>query len=341
MAKDKVTLSKIAEQLGVSKITVSRALKGQPGVSESLRREARLLASKLGYTYERLRSVEGKSRFVFLVPKRFFLAGDIFYHEIYYHLNSLCVENNADLFVNILEAGAEAQGSLPDDIAGADGIFIGGEVAEPVVRAIAALSVPCVAIDFNVINGLLSCVIIDNYMVGIMAAEYLIKQGYRKIGFVSADSTSSASDRLHGFTRVLGQKNLPFRKEWNIVNYDEAATAYIMDFALPEEMPEAFICYNDVTAYYFVEKLKSSGYHVGRDVGIVSIDNTNMAASCAPPLTCINIDRSRFAAEAMGLMKEQLKGNAAVRRVYLNINIVERESAPVKKEARHEKVRRL
>jgi LacI family transcriptional regulator len=229
-----------------------------------------------------------------------------------------------------LEAGAEAKGSLPDDFAGAEGIFIGGEVAEPVVRAIAALRAPCVAIDFNVINGLLSCVIIDNYMVGIMAAEYLVKQGYRKIGFVSADRTSSASDRLHGITKVVGQKKLLFRKEWNIDNYDEAAAAYIMDFALPEEMPEAFICYNDVTADYFVEKLKSSGYRVGRDLGIVSIDNTAMAASCTPPLTCINIDRSRFAAEAMRLMEEQLKGKTAVQRVYLNIDIVERESAPAK-----------
>jgi len=339
MAENKVTLLKIAEQLGVSKITVSRALKGQPGVSESLRREARLLASKLGYTYERLRPAPGgKSRFVFLVPKHFFLAGDIFYHEIYYHLNTLCMENNADLFVYILEAEAEAQGSLPDDITAAEGIFFGGEVAEPVVRAIAALRVPCVAIDFNVINGLFSCVIVDNYMVGIMATEYLVKQGYRKLGFVSADQTSSASDRFHGFMKVVGQKNLLSRHEWNIDNYDEAADAYIMDYALPREMPEAFICYNDVTAYYFVERLKSSGYRVGRDTAIISIDNTNMASSCTPPLTCINIDRSRFAAEAMGLMKEQLKGNTAVQRVYLAIDIVERESVPAKKEKSHEKV---
>jgi LacI family transcriptional regulator len=332
MASKKITLAKIAEQLGVSKITVSRALKGQPGVSETLRREARSLASELGFKYERLRPLrERKGRFIFLVPKRFYLANDVFYHEIYYHLNLLCLTGNFELSVRILEKEAEFRGVLPEDAGSADGIFIGGEVSEAVVREISALHLPCVAIDFNVISGLMNCVIIDNYLVGVIAAEYLFKRGYRKIGFIgSYTRTSSASDRIHGFMKVVEQKKLYFQNDWLINNFDEQTDTYTLGVSLPGDLPEAFICYNDDTAYYFIEKLKSSGFRVPEDVAILSVDNTGLAASCTPPLTSINIDRCCFAKEALELMTEQLKGAASVRRVYLSPAVVERSSTPGK-----------
>jgi LacI family transcriptional regulator len=322
----------IAGRLGVSKITVSRALKGQPGISESLRKEVRDLAAELGYQYERLRQdKDKKGRFVFIVPKRFFLAADTFYHDIYYHLNALSMTVNRELAVVILEKDAEIRGALPEGLAASEGIFIGGEIADAALQAVIALGVPCVAVDFNVINGTVSCVTIDNYMVGVAAAEYLYKQGYRKIGFIGAfGRTTSATDRIHGFLRMVRQNALYFRDDWIIDNYDVNTETYIMDKPLPDEMPEALISYNDGTAYYFIEKLKNSGYRVPKDVAVLSIDNTSLAASCTPALTCVNISRRCFAEEALRLMLERLKGNAAIQRVYLNIDIVERDSVPVR-----------
>ncbi|MDR2617336.1 MAG: LacI family DNA-binding transcriptional regulator [Treponema sp.] len=332
MANNTITLAQIAERLGVSKITVSRALKGQPGVSDSLRKEARRLASELGYQYERLRSSQDeKGRFIFLVPKHFYLALDVFYHEIYYYLYSLCQAKGMELSVRILEKDAEERGILPEDAASAEGIFIGGEAAEPVLHGIAALRVPCVGIDFNITSGLFSCVCIDNFMIGVIAAEYLYKQGYRKIGFIgSHERTSSASDRIHGLMRVIGQKKLYFRDDWLFDNYDEQTGRYTINVPLPPEMPEAYIGYNDNTAYYFMEFLKSAGYRVPEDAAVIGIDNTSLAASCHPPMTSIEINRYRFAEEALRLMTEQLEGKNAVQRVYLNPAIVERDSTPVR-----------
>jgi LacI family transcriptional regulator len=328
----RTTLAEIAERLGVSKITVSRALKDQPGVSDALRRRARILAAELGYQYEQLRSPQkGKSRFFFLVPKHFYLAIDVFYHEIYYHLNSLCLNNGMELSVRILEKDAELQGVLPEDTASVEGIFIGGEVADPILQRIAALGLPCTAIDFNVTTGLFSCICVDNFMVGVIAAEYLFKQGYRKIGFVGSEArTTSSSDRIHGLMRFIGQKKLYFRDDWLINNYDEQAGRYIMDLSLPPELPEAFIGYNDDTTYYFMEKLKSAGYRIPEDVAILGIDNTSLAASCNPSITSIDLNRHRFAEEALQLMVEQLKGARVTRRVYLSPSIVERESTPAR-----------
>ena len=45
-----VKLADIAERLGVSIVTVSKALSGQKGVSEELREKIKTLADEMGYT---------------------------------------------------------------------------------------------------------------------------------------------------------------------------------------------------------------------------------------------------------------------------------------------------
>lgn len=55
--KKKITLKQLADELGLTVHTVSKALRGLPGMSEHTRNEVRLLADKLGYhTKEQERS---------------------------------------------------------------------------------------------------------------------------------------------------------------------------------------------------------------------------------------------------------------------------------------------
>ncbi|MDR0475431.1 MAG: LacI family DNA-binding transcriptional regulator [Treponema sp.] len=330
MAK-KVTLAVIAEQLGVSKITVSRALKEQGGVSDAIREEICNLASRLGYKYSRLRNVEMKRRFIFITPKRFFLANESFYHIIYYELNIICLASGGELFVHILDQDAEITGSLPKDIAQVSGIFVGGEINGKSLNAISSLGIPWVVIDYNMTSHMTNCVIIDNFLAGILATEYLINRGYRKIGFVGSYSQSSnVADRICGFLKVIRQKNLYFQDDWIIDNYNKTTAHYILDIQLPDKLPEALVCNCDLAAYYIIEKLKSIGLQVPADMGIISIDNTELASSCVPPLTSIDIDKRLFAKEAFRLMHERLDGRTETGHCYIDTKIVERESAPIR-----------
>ena len=80
-----------------------------------------------------------------------------------------------------------------------------------------------------------------------------------------------------------------------------------------------------------MERLRVAGLCVPRDVALVSIDNTELASQCRPPLTSVNIDRELFANTAFDLLCEQLTGLSSPHRVYLDTKIIERESAPPKK----------
>lgn len=322
-------MARIAEILGTSKISVSRALKGQPGVSDALRQEIRDVASKLGYEYKRLLIPEKEKSLIFLTPKRFYLSTDAFYHSIYYHLNALCLANNIPLQAVILEREMELEGNVPECLSSAGGIIIGGEITPPALHAVAALDIPLVAIDHNEIIEPMDCVVIDNYFAGSLGVEYLYSRGYRRIGFIgSHEQSSNVSDRIYGCLKALRRRKLPFHEDWLISNYNFSTDSYVLNIELPKEMPEAFICHCDRAAYYFIEKLKSEGFHLPEDAAILSIDNTDLAAVCTPSLTSINIDKQRLAEEAFRLLTEQLAGRKTPRRICLDVKIIERDSVP-------------
>ncbi|WP_320129716.1 LacI family DNA-binding transcriptional regulator [uncultured Sphaerochaeta sp.] len=327
----KATLEQIAQQVGTSKITVSRALKGQSGVGDDLRQQIWQVASSLGYEHQRLRSNGRKLHIAFLVPKRFYLITDSFYHVIYYHLNILCNEQDLDLSLFIMEKDDEEQGRLVDGIEACDGIIVGGEVSRMAMQAVTKTARPYVVVDYDPMDDHSDCVIIDNYRIGAVLAEYLYQRGYGRIGFVgSLTQSSNIADRILGYRKILYTKHLTLQDEWLVDNYDKDTDNYLLDIRLPDPLPEAFICQCDRAAYYFMERLKSRGVQIPSQVAIVSIDNTEMAASTTPSLTSMSIDKRLFAIEALTLLQERRQGRTQVKRIYLDAQLVERDSAPKK-----------
>lgn len=328
--KKKTTIEQIAKKVGTSKITVSRALKGQEGVGNDLRKQIIQIASDLGYEKNRLHTT-GQKQIAFIVPKRFFLLTDSFYHVIYYYLNTLCSEYDFKLALYILEKENEDKGILPTDKSNYDGIIVGGEISPKIIFEINKKSTPYVVIDNNSLDNFSDCIFIDNFRIGIELTDYLVKRGYKKIGFVGSHSqTSNITDRFLGYRKIQYYYNLPMKDSWIIDNYKSNTDSYIMDISLPEDLPEAFICQCDRAAYYFMESLKSQGIKVPAQVAIVSIDNTELASSTEPQLTTVHIDKNLFASEALRLLNEKMEGRSEMARVCLESKLIERGSAPIK-----------
>lgn len=335
MSEQKATLDQIAARTGVTKITVSRALKGQSGVGEGLRKKIIQVAAELGYEYGRLRESPRTLRMAFVTPKRFFLSTDSFYHAIYYHLNALCHGARIDLSVFVIEREDEVAGRLPDRIDSADGLFLGGELGRPFLQALRGLAIPSVTIDYDDIEFPSDCVIIDNFRMGALAAEYLVKKGYGTIGFVGTSGHSSnIADRILGYRKVLERQGLPFHETWVVDNYDRASDNYVVQITLPDPLPEAFLCHCDRAAFYFIESLRSRGVAVPAQVAVVSFDNTELAAGTNPPLTSVEISKKDFAEAAFRLVLDRLDNpGRPVQRVYLDTAVVERDSVPDRKAA--------
>lgn len=326
----RTTLQDIADALEITKVTVSRALKEQSGVSETLRKRVIEKADELGYHRSSLRLDQETPTFAFVTPKRYFLKNEHFYTEIYYYLQKIYDYSHTPVSLIVVIPDQEEKGQLPNTLQSGSfsGVFLGGEMNRVFEEALIQLGCPIISIDYcnPEIPG--DGLTVDNYDLGYRAARYLQDQGHQNIGFIGSRKISSnVYDRMMGVEKALMEKGLPLKKEWIISNYDIVTGHYETDIAIPAPLPTAFICHCDMAAYYLIRSLNNLGLSVPEDISVMSFDDTELASRTTPGLTAIRIKRRYFAEKAAELMNERLHSpQLERRRIYLDAELIERES---------------
>lgn len=330
MKSDKVTMQTIADRLGITKVSVSKALNGQSGISDRLRGEIVRTALELGYSRKNVQSRQKSGSLAFVVPKRFFLENENFYTTIYYYLNKRCQAAGQALSNFVVNSREESGLELPPVLKNGlfDGIFVAGEIDGEYLHRLTELRAPIVLIDFyNAMMGL-DCVVTDNFYLGYCAANYLIENGHRDIGFVGdVRETASIMDRYYGYIKALESNRLQVSESWHLVNNDPRTGVYTLDYVLPSPMPTAFVCHCDMAAYFLIQSLVKAGFSIPEDVSVISFDNTDLSRGTSPKLSTFDIDRKEIADKAFDRMMLRIENTGvAPQRVYISNHFIERES---------------
>ena len=110
MKKDRYTISDVAEALGVSRATVSRAMNHSPGVGEELRKKILDYVKEIGYSPNTLAQSFSKGRMNFIAM----VLGDIrnpFYSELAFMIQKELNENGymVMVFNSEYDAGKEVE----------------------------------------------------------------------------------------------------------------------------------------------------------------------------------------------------------------------------------------
>ncbi len=327
-ASQKVTMDDIAKKLGITKVSVSKAINNQPGLSDKLREEIIKLANEVGYTKGKVNSPV--YNLAFISPKRFFLEDDTFYTTIYYYINKHCINTNDTLRCFVINNDQETKCEIPSQLYrdAFDGIFLGGQLSSTYLERLKEIKSAFVAIDFYSQDFDADCIITDNYYMGFRVTNYLIKHGHKKIGFVGdITQTSSICDRYFGYLKALRLAGLSSCDDWVLINSNAVTGDYIVDINLPREIPTAFVCHCDKAAFMLIQTLENSGIRVPADVSVISFDNTSICEMMSPKLTSVEIDRKLIANQSMRLMQARISNpNAPYQKIYNNSVIIERSS---------------
>ncbi len=288
-----VTMRDIAQSIGVSIVTVSKALSGNSGVSEETREKIKQRAEEMGYTGPTFRRPENRKLDIgVLIPLRYFKP-DTFYSMLYLRLvQELKAQGHFCLF-ETLDEEAEEAGVMPDLIRSrhVDGMIILGEPIRSYIQALAGITTPLVFMDFYDDRATAPAVVGDNTYGSYRLTSHLIKNGHKDIGFVGKmDMTSSIMDRFLGFYRAMLVNCLTVRTEWIISDRDIHGKLGIDP--LPEKLPTAFVCNCDLVAHQVMELLQERGYRIPEDISIVGFDDYPVAPPGLPEVStfCTNYD---------------------------------------------------
>ena len=185
-----VKLADIAEQVGVSTVTVSKALSGQKGVSEEMREKIKNLAEELGYrspSETKRQSAEKQYNIGVLIQEVYLDKYASFYWKMYQEVNKRAVSRGCFTLLESISRESVLENQMPLLLQEkkVDGLIILGDMTKPYIEKIEKEGgVPVVCLDFyNDAVGLDT--VISNSFYGTYAlTNYLFSMGHKKIAYV-------------------------------------------------------------------------------------------------------------------------------------------------------------
>lgn len=332
MIKKSVTMSDIAAELGVSTVTVSKALGDKDGVSEELRQRIKQKANEMGYRLN-YSSKTAKDSFTYnisvVVAKHFIHDASAFYWVVYRYIVELLQKQSYYGILEVITEKDERSGEMPNSILDrkVDGVIVLGQFDKVYVDSLLSMQIPTVFLDFYSSRTDVETVLSDNFFGAYTITNYLIDAGHRRIGFIgNIVSTSSIQDRYLGYYKALLEHNIPLNDRW-IINDRDSEGHTFPTVKLPEEMPTAFFCNCDEVAYAFINQLKSMGYKVPDDISIVGYDNHIYSTISTPRITTMDVNSYRMSNEAVEIIIKKIRdNNYRCGRVLVTGKLIERDS---------------
>ena len=193
---------------------------------------------------------------------------------------------------------------------------------------------PLVIIDRWYEDKVMLSVTADDRKGGYIAAQHLLEQGHRRIGFASPGMAQSSiiQDRYQGFCQALAEYGLAPEKDWMFFEYHQAfanAADYGAWFAAqPEDRrPTAMACTEDSIAVEIVKSVQAQGLHVPGALSVVGYDDSMPARLISPALTTVRQDIRQKAEYAVELLLDKIADpELENRRRILDVDLVYRES---------------
>jgi LacI family transcriptional regulator len=340
----RVTLKDIADEAGVSMMTVSNVVNGKRArVSpDTIERIQRIVAERGYVPSASARSLAAKSSRLIglLVP-----AADE---------DSLMISPHNVAIVGLIERELRKGGyhlllrgiSQPAEVAEAlqswslDGAVLLGFLDEEIDRLAAATvgKVSLLAIDSYSANPLTTGVRSDDYTGALLAARHLLALGHREIVFAGPafSDVGVVHQRYEGFRAAFAEAGLRWTERLVTVETTDHASGLSLGLGLASSHPDATAVFAtaDILAIGIMEGLAEAGCSVPGDVSVLGFDDLDLSRYVTPKLTTIAQDIPQKAAIAVRLLL------AAVERaehpadpITLDVRLITRESTAAPRSA--------
>ncbi len=285
-------LNDIAQKLGVSVSTVSRALNNSDEISDEMKEKIRAAAAELGYS---LRGRGGRSTPEWntagiIVPE----VTSEYYAKIVSMSQELLAEKGYSSIVKItnfrINDMVEAVNCMNRIHAKCLLIVMDDEeiMSDRIVKAISRVGLPVMLVTCKYYPLLdFDCIHLDEYSGIVMAVQHLQERGYKRIGFIGEKLTGN---RLTIFKQALKFQGLEFNPSLSASGSERAEEGGYLRMKellqLPQP-PDAVFCSYDQMAIGAIHAIREAGKRVPEDVAILGFDDTTSSAYVEGGITTV------------------------------------------------------
>lgn len=330
----KPTIRDVADAAEVSVGTVSRVLNEHPSVSTNIRERVMRAVNGLGYERDpiaqSLRS--GRSRMIACAIGGYNISS---YAPYIRAAEQVCREANYTFVLAITNNSQKIELSLLQNLAQRkiDGamLTLSNEMDPALVAAVKSSPLHYVLIDRERIQSM-DRVFVDHRSGALQALNHLISLGHSRIAMLVGDPNAHPSrSRLEAYREAFELARLPFDSglvRSYVVTAEAAAEETTRLMSMDRRPSAIFVAGMDLLPGA-LRALKHGAWTVGRDVSIVSGNDSDLAELMHPPITAVRWDFAEMGRQAATMLIERIEGAVPVdpRSARMPSTLIVRESS--------------
>ena len=298
----RTSLKDLAQILGVSIPTVSRALKNSPEISRELCAKVQKLAKEMNYH---------PNPFAMSLRKNTPRTIGVIVPDIVTHF-----------FASILsgiEDTAIAIGCLSQETTDYDHWL-----------SLDDMNMPLVLFDRVCMPERFSTVVADGVHSAQMATQHLLDHGSKRIAFIGgANHLDIVKNRKHGYLEALRENKISIEKDLVVcrkIDFEEGKIATETLLSLPEP-PDAILAMNDTLAFAAMEVIRNHGLRIPQDIALIGYTDEQHANYVVPRLSAVSHQTYKMGEAACQMLIDKIKGDKKIKQIIIPTCLQVRESS--------------
>ena len=330
-------LKEIAQHLGVSQSTVSKALNNATDINAETRGKILRVAAKMGYGVE-YPEIKGAKTIGIICPE----IKSNYYAQVITAIEKNIAWRGYGMMVAFSDFQYESEQKLLQDFIGRDsaGIVLLSEnrkIGDDLKIMRSRIKIPIVAITLDIKIDEFDTLMIDDAAGIEMIVDHLTALGHTNIGFISDAFTIG---RLEHFKNAMCKKGLETRRcniyiDENGRRFEECgyAGAAALEALGKNNMPTAAIAGYDDIAIGAMRLFKERRLRIPEDISLAGIDNISVAPYLPASLTTVAVPVEELGEIATKILLRKVRdpGYGLIQQVMLRPMLIIRESTSKRK----------
>ena len=334
MKQHRTSLKDLADRLGVSIATVSRALRNSHEVSEEMKDRVQSLARSLNYRpnpFAQSLRKEAPRIIGVVVPD----LVTHYYAAVLDGIEDYARQQGYSVFSSNSHESFKLEEKAIDNFVSLHVEGIIACLAQDTVdyshfEVIHKMGIPLVFFARTCLPELFSQVVADGDIAAQKATQHLIDTGSRRIAFLGGPNhLDMVRRRKHGYLEALRENRISIDRSLVVcgkIDFD-VARANTIELLTSSNRPDAILAFNDTITYAAFDAIKSLGLKIPKDVSIIGFTDGDSAAFVTPKLSAIADQAHLQGQKACELLLRNINGDKKIYREIIPMKLNIRDSS--------------
>lgn len=326
----KLTISDVAEALGVSKTTVSRAISGKGRIGKDTRE--RVLAYIEEHNYKPNVLAKGLAQLKtynigVMLPEDYTVVDLPFFQSCLIGIEETAISMDYDILLTMSRGMDCAQLIRMVENHKVDGVILMRTFTEDAhVEYLKSQNIPFVTVGSSNYQGVVQ-VDNDHRSACRELISILLMKNMKRIGLIGGiESHVVTQRRIQGYVDAHEQAHIPVNQEIMYVNIEKEVMIERAVEKILDEGVDCIVCMDDAVCIHVLNKLRKEKITIPDEMKVASFYDSSILRSNLPSITSLSFHARELGAEACKILMELIDGNKVELQTLLGYEVILKDS---------------